>query len=888
MFLQYRKARSFKIPLLFILLLFFAAHTVLAAKRIVGTIVDAETGEPIAYSSVYLKVLKKGMIADREGRFVVSLPLGAYDMEVNASGYKTEIINMNVDTESGDEYVTYKLTKLLLSIDSIDWKNRKDENDKAYCIMRQIMARVPLYERMFDSYKADIFIKGIINITRIPHLLRNVPIARGGVKVKDMVKKCLSAERDIEVAYNDPNKYDLHVKAFRTNAPKVLSDLSKGIDKILSRNVYGEYLGYEEMGSTLSPIRPGAFSYYKYAYGGSYTVGSKLIHRILFKSRGGSGIFSEGTINVTDGEWTLRSIEVLYNKSDILLQSIEVYLSEISPGICMPTAYYAKLGVNALATKGAYEYYASIAYHSIDLSDRWIEGNRVLDAYKITNNEQMLEVCHYLESRLDTLHITHDDPYLRPYRKPFVTKTRDSLANYKSEDYWSQLSTNFLDSARSDCFIKNDTIEGKGARRISYIVRPSGKRLGDAPPFEAFLMGHDYEHHNNTLTLGFDGAIQGLLYDLNAVDGWVVGQRFFFEEKIDKKSKLIIKPAVFYAMGRKRFQWEINSELLYAPSRRGYLGIAFGHKTNNLSGYHKRGYIWLNTIYTLFDGIGVFRLYDSHFASITNSIDLTNKLNLYTEVSYSDNGPLDNRKIWGKSKEPKGDDYSFGHAKGKDRPLPNVPFNHSLGFTGALIYNPTPYYHYDKDGRKEIIERGIHSPIFQLMYRISFPIKNNKEAINDYSQLSLSVNQDLRLGYYSDQWLYYNINMGTYLHKRDITVDQMTFLKTNNSILFPNERDINRLFHTLPPYSYVNSNKYVIARLTYKANRILLNRLPYRFFRVTDEQIHLKVYWGSNDKTYVETGYSEGLGTLLRLGVFVGTSAAFNDWGVAFRISSRI
>ena len=83
-------------PGLFILFILLITSTNINAQnrsRIVGTVKDAKTGEPLVGTNVIVEGLNLGAATDIDGKFfIVNVPVGTYNLKVSMIGYKTQII----------------------------------------------------------------------------------------------------------------------------------------------------------------------------------------------------------------------------------------------------------------------------------------------------------------------------------------------------------------------------------------------------------------------------------------------------------------------------------------------------------------------------------------------------------------------------------------------------------------------------------------------------------------------------------------------------------------------------------------------------------------------------------------------------------------------------
>ncbi|MEJ2616105.1 MAG: TonB-dependent receptor, partial [Ignavibacteriaceae bacterium] len=79
--------------IIFILLTVSASGLAQNRSRIVGTVKDAKTDEPLVGTNVIVEGLNLGSATDIDGKyFILNVPVGTYDLKVSMIGYKTQII----------------------------------------------------------------------------------------------------------------------------------------------------------------------------------------------------------------------------------------------------------------------------------------------------------------------------------------------------------------------------------------------------------------------------------------------------------------------------------------------------------------------------------------------------------------------------------------------------------------------------------------------------------------------------------------------------------------------------------------------------------------------------------------------------------------------------
>lgn len=114
-----------KKPLLF-LVFFFACLSSFAQGVISGTVVDAETKQPLEGASVFAQNTTKGTITNKEGAFRLSLDKGGYEINITFTGYASRTLNLEV---TGDRTFNLELQKGDNTLGEVIIKNSNEVPD---------------------------------------------------------------------------------------------------------------------------------------------------------------------------------------------------------------------------------------------------------------------------------------------------------------------------------------------------------------------------------------------------------------------------------------------------------------------------------------------------------------------------------------------------------------------------------------------------------------------------------------------------------------------------------------------------------------------------------------------------------------------------------------
>lgn len=120
--------------ILFFACVLFSSWSGLAQNRISGRVVDGETGEPVAFASVFFANTTFGASTDVNGNYSFgNFPPGKYDLSISFVGYQpfqrpvefTQLQSMQVDVTLMQQPVL--LNEILVKPDTANWKRNYEE-----------------------------------------------------------------------------------------------------------------------------------------------------------------------------------------------------------------------------------------------------------------------------------------------------------------------------------------------------------------------------------------------------------------------------------------------------------------------------------------------------------------------------------------------------------------------------------------------------------------------------------------------------------------------------------------------------------------------------------------------------------------------------------------
>ena len=165
---------------------------------------------------------------------------------------------------------------------------------------RKSSSLTPLYERIIESYKAELYIKGWVNIRKKNHILRYIPsMFRPKKGVREYMMETYS-----DLHFTAPDIYDQKVKASVGTASEFW-EMDGRLPEYFHINIYSSTLLYDKL---LSPLAPNAKKYYTYRIDTVMGERHALQYKIRFMPKSKSFQLVGGYLIVSDNVWSVREM----------------------------------------------------------------------------------------------------------------------------------------------------------------------------------------------------------------------------------------------------------------------------------------------------------------------------------------------------------------------------------------------------------------------------------------------------------------------------------------------------------------------------------------------------------------------------------------------------
>ena len=208
-------------------------------------------------------------------------------------------------------------------------------------ILNNVMTFAPFYEKLVTDYRADLYIKGTMDIKRKNFILRYVPSM---FRLQKGVRQYM-VETYSDLHFTAPNIYDQKVKASMGTVHN-----SRGVPGMLEYfniNLYSSTLLYDRL---LSPLAKNGRKYYKYLIDSVMGGTDNRQYKIRFIPRSKSDQLVGGYMIVSSDVWSVREIR-FSGRSELLLFSCLIKMGSVGKDDeFLPVSYNVEGQFNFLVT----------------------------------------------------------------------------------------------------------------------------------------------------------------------------------------------------------------------------------------------------------------------------------------------------------------------------------------------------------------------------------------------------------------------------------------------------------------------------------------------------------------------------------------------------------
>ena len=280
-------------------------------------------------------------------------------------------------------------------------------------IIERVMTFAPSYESIVSDYRANLYIKGKMNIQKKNFILRYVPSM---FRLQKGVREYL-LETYSDLHYTAPNIYDQKVKASQGTVRG-----NRGLPGLLeyfSVNIYSSSLLNDER--LLSPLAKNGQKYYKYRIDSVMGDPNNLDYRIRFIPRTKSDQLVGGYMIVSSNVWSVREIR-FSGRSELITFTCWIKMGEVGKkDEFLPIRYDVEALFKFLGNKVDGNYTASLDYKSIELKERKVRKKEKKKYNLSESTEEIMKEWYDAACKAYT-----DKVVLKPYAKTFIEQMHNN------------------------------------------------------------------------------------------------------------------------------------------------------------------------------------------------------------------------------------------------------------------------------------------------------------------------------------------------------------------------------------------------------------------------------------------------------------------------------
>ena len=396
-------------------------------------------------------------------------------------------------------------------------------------IIERVMTFAPSYESIVSDYRANLYIKGKMNIQKKNFILRYVPSM---FRLQKGVREYL-LETYSDLHYTAPNIYDQKVKASQGTVRG-----NRGLPGLLEYfnvNIYSSSLLNDER--LLSPLAKNGKKYYKYRIDSVMGDPNNLDYRIRFIPRTKSDQLVGGYMIVSSNVWSVREIR-FSGRSELITFTCWIKMGEVGKkDEFLPVRYDVEALFKFLGNKVDGNYTASLDYKSIELKERKVR-KKEKKKYNLSESFSLQCDTNAYKTDASTFGVLRPIPLSEGEKQLYkdYTYRRDTVSvqrKSKSQAFWGT--------------------------------------MGD-------LMVEDYKFNlSNIGSVRFSPFINPLLFSYSGSNGLSYRQDFRYNRIFRGDKWLRIVPKLGYNFTRKEFYWSLNADFEYWPQKWGFFRLSVGN-----------------------------------------------------------------------------------------------------------------------------------------------------------------------------------------------------------------------------------------------------------------------------------------------------------------------
>ncbi len=761
--------------------LFLLISQTSSAQKIYGTVFSA-TGDLLPYASVTIKGTSIGASANNNAKFAISVTPGTYKVVCQHIGYTTQ--EKTITIKRDDEELAFILSNLELDMTEVVVKSGEDP---AYAIIREAIKKRPFYNEQVKGFECELYTKDLMKLRNLPKKILGRKIADEDIKDMglDSSRKGIFylSESVANVFTQQPDKFKMEVVSSRVSGSDGFGFTFPTFISMYQNNV-SVFLDRLNPRGFVSPIADNALSMYRYKYLGSFYEDGKEINSIqVIPRRTYEPVFS-GTINITDGDWRIHSLDLLLTKTSQLEIVDTLHLTQI----------HVPVGNDVWRVKNQLIHF-SFKQFGIDAIGNFVS---VYSNYKINPV--------FAKKRFDNIIVKYD-----------------TGVNKRPVTYWDSIRPVPLEvEEKKDYRVKDSLfLISKDSALSKSSIDSLNKNRPKLKPYDIFWKGL---HRTKYLTdgnreWGIESLIKAMEY--NSVEGVVLQFQPYYNQYLKKlKTNFSFEPNLRYGLNNTHLNAWAD---IYLRTRDLDTDRKLKRQTWTISGgkrvsqFNKAIPITAlsNTINTFLFGDNYMKIYENYYGAVNFNKRYESGFRFNVGALYEDRIPLENTS-----------EYYVFKKKDTANITPNYPyekipaqFTPHQAFIVSFDVSIKPGQRYIQYPNRKM-SLGSKYPTFSFSYSHGF--KGIFGSDVDFGKWKFSVSDDKNFKLAG--LLKYKVGMGGFINVSKVYIQDYQHFNGNR---------------TLPASEYVNSFQlanyygnsttssfYTYGHLEHHFNGLLTNKIP--------------------------------------------------------------
>jgi hypothetical protein len=716
-------------------------------------------GEALPFSTIYLLNTTIGTTTNTQGEYSLELPPGTYTLVFKYVGLQPFFKVLQIQNQDIELNVTLESEKIQPKPVA-----ENPKKDPAYDIIKKASKKRRLYEKEVNSYKCNVYLKGMQRLNDVPKKLMLFPNSpdTGIVYLSETLS---------ELNYKHPKAFKEKIFSTREIGKNYAFTYTKASEwKANFYHILVSLDGISDRGF-ISPIYRNGFLHYKYKLEGIMNIDGTLVNKIKVTGIRKTDPVFNGYIYIVEDSWRIYSLDL--------------YVTKANPANNIDT-----LKINQVFTPvedGKW----------MLLSQRFEYQFRDI-AYKGTGYHIGIHTNYKLEPGFKK----------RYFDREIMIMETDALN--KDNLYWQSIRPVPLTKMEEMSYQRNDSLD-----MVAHAEKnlDSLDALRNKASFKHVFFGYSYRNSKTNTFFRFDPIFKIIQY--NTVEGFAPNVQISYTQLYDDRTFLKVTPSFRYGFSNEKFNAKIHTQYYYNPKKFAFSSIGVGRYIDQFNS-EEAVTPYLSSYAMLFLQRNYLKLYHKQFINFAHQTELFNGVLFSGSIEYARRSELFNTSLFSL--------YPFqGEGFTPNAPanasLPNTHFDSHLAFIVDLnlrIRIKQRYYSTPKE--KFILDSPF--PTININYRRGIP--NLLGSSMDFDHLMVSIDKTTKLGLIGTS--NFLVSAGTYLNTNNMTFIDYKHFNGNLVLLthyYPND------FYLLDYYLYSTNRTYYTAHFEHHFQGFIINKIPY-------------------------------------------------------------